>query len=127
MPISKEMADKPSWDDMFMSSKQYDELVKKIVGSLFDIETSPLDLAGHAFASVYNHAYAYLRLDRDDGIEIEIDFCEGMPSIHFDLCEVIEDATLYDLATKEQSLVNIDKAIASLKRMRDRVENGDFE
>jgi hypothetical protein len=126
MVMSKKKSGKKSWNDEFMSSEEYEKMTRKVLDELFDMNTSPLDLAVHAFGTLYEHASAYMWLEKKDGIEIEVAFHDDVPSIHFDFLDVIESVCDFDPKLNDQSVENINKVILSLEELRERIKNGEF-
>jgi len=128
-PISKTKSGKQrlNYDVDFMSNDEYKKMIEKFfLPHCFDVNKSPMDVIIDAFATTYEHATAWLWIEKQDGIELEIAFHSDFPSVHFDLFDVIESACDFDPELNDQSVENINKIILSLEGLRERIEKGKF-
>jgi len=129
MNISKTKSGKQrlNYDVEFMSDSEYRKMIKNFfLQDCFDANKSPMEVIIHAFGTIYEHATAWLWLEKEGGIELEIAVCENFPSICFDLSNVINSICHYDEQQNDQAVKNINELIACLISLRDRVEKGEF-
>lgn len=110
------------------SSDKIDDLIEKFSNDLKSklekiLKPSALDLAAHAFAMIYQDAVLWLCLDGENGIEIEFSFGDDSPSIFFEFDDVLEK--IQSIKPENDVMIsNINKAIASLQRIRGDIEEG---
>ena len=129
MNISKTKSGKQrlNYDVEFMSDSEYRKMIENFfLPDCFDANKSPMQVIVTAFATIYEHATAWLWIGKEGGIELEIAVCDDFPSIHFDLSNVINQICHYDERQNEQAVKNINEIITLLISVRDRVESGEF-
>ena len=112
------------------SSSKIDDLIEGFSNDLKSklekiLKPSALDLAAHAFARIYKEAVLWLCLDGENGIEIEFSFGDDSPSMFFEFDDVLEK--IQSIKPENDVMIsNINKAIASLERIRGEIEEGRF-
>ena len=116
-----------NYDVEFMSDSEYRKIIKKFfLPHCFDASKSPMEVIISAFATIYEHATAWVWIEKENGIELEVAVHDDFPSIYFDLSEALDHICHIDEQKNDQAIKNINELITCLVSLRDRVEKGEF-